>query len=342
MATLGAVFSDIDGTLVHYQAKLEKLGYTLDAAPDSNGHTVWRHASNGGAPIPCVPVPSLTLTGGFISVRTLDTVRQLRARGVKFVLMTGARTSTFLERRAAGALPEADYDAWEGGGRLKCFADPAVGENWTDRFASVVGDWRAQTDGVAPDARVGPLWDAYRALAERGYSGRLDGKSFGTAFMVDVREEAAGAGTVATTMGITAVGATEARLKALVSEELGPKHGVGCILNLAKAHIAPAGCGKGAAMAFVCEREDIAVDKVGAVVDPAKPYAAALFDDENDLQFAAACRIGYAPSIAHPSVLPAIEASEGRLRRTTVDGLLGIEEALTKLLDLAPPIKADL
>jgi hydroxymethylpyrimidine pyrophosphatase-like HAD family hydrolase len=357
---LGAVFSDIDGTVVHYQTKLVSQGYeylgeqpagSASAANATSADVpcdaavaalraalpvhLWKHTATG-AVVECCAVFSATLGGGFMSLKTLKLVDRLRAAGVKFVLLTGARTSTFVTRRDSGAVPTVDYGACENGGRLWDAARQPIDE-WTDRFAAATGDWRGQTD-MAAEQRVGPVWDVYRELlAEHTAAApvKLDGKSFGTGFMVDVRENMAG---VSGVDGVSSVGQREVAMKARFAGDFSTRFGVAMVVNLGKGHVAPIGCDKAGCTAFIAAREGIVLRDPaaagGANVAAEARYAAALFDDENDLTFAELCRVGFAPSIAHPSVIDAIAANGERYQRPPVDGFLGTDYALEQLLAL--------
>jgi hydroxymethylpyrimidine pyrophosphatase-like HAD family hydrolase len=59
---------------------------------------------------------------GVISARTLQQVAHLRRNDIKFVIVTGARTSTLLQRLPH--LPAADAFVSENGGRI-WYPDPA-------------------------------------------------------------------------------------------------------------------------------------------------------------------------------------------------------------------------
>ena len=97
------IFSDIDGTLVHIaDDKLQRYG-TL-----SEDGRVFRVAEESTGPALAVrPLPvSSTGTVAFISEKTLKLVAELRKKGHIFVLISGARSSTFMERLPY--LPAAD------------------------------------------------------------------------------------------------------------------------------------------------------------------------------------------------------------------------------------------
>ena len=97
------VFSDIDGSLVHYDKS-----YDNDQQQELNGVD-----DNKLIFLP----PSATGLQGVISSQTLQLCQKLRLeKNVKLVLITGARTSTLLNRLPY--LPKADVYVSEGGGRI--------------------------------------------------------------------------------------------------------------------------------------------------------------------------------------------------------------------------------
>ena len=103
------IFSDIDGSLVHYDKiyddnqQQEQQGEELNNG-DNNNELIF------------LP-PSATGLQGVISSQTLSICQKLRMKkNVKLVLVTGARTSTLLNRLPY--LPRADVYVSEGGGRV--------------------------------------------------------------------------------------------------------------------------------------------------------------------------------------------------------------------------------
>ena len=92
------IFSDIDGSLIHYPKNLDEQTTKND---------------NSIISLP----PSATGLQGVLSSRTLSLCRDIRAKkGVQLVLVTGARTSTLLNRLPF--LPKADAYCTESGGRI--------------------------------------------------------------------------------------------------------------------------------------------------------------------------------------------------------------------------------
>ena len=335
MQHITSIFSDIDGTIVHYEKNLKSLGYQLVPADDPASATslngipnpsglptaVWVHQPTNTY-VPCFHVPSLTLGGGFISCRTLHLVDALRANGVKYVLMTGARTSTLLLRRKSGSLPTSDYDVGEGGGKIwaRKGAAPDIGVPldpvWSERFVHVTGPLE-QLD-QDPLTRQGPLWECFAALKAAGY--HLDAVSMSTSFLVDLTKSS-----TVTKDGLT-VDEAEQKLKGWFETDLGSRHNVCYITNLGKGQVCPVGCGKRTAMEYILDQNNLKGQE-----------AVAFFDDENDLAFAALCGAGFLPTVAHSSVVKMLDLKRGRGEnewvRPAIDGLIGTDEGLAHVLN---------
>jgi len=96
------IFSDIDGSLVHYPKKNDLLSHEEDDGTEDNM-------------ILALP-PSATGMRGIISSKTLSACRDLRTEGVVLVLVSGMRTSTLFNRLPY--LPRADLYVTEAGGRI--------------------------------------------------------------------------------------------------------------------------------------------------------------------------------------------------------------------------------
>lgn len=310
-----AIFSDIDGTIVHYEAVLRKQGYTLDvadlAAVPDGGTCTFTHTATG-AVIPVRRVPSLTLGGGFISLRTLELVERLRREHcVLYCLLTGARTSTYRLRQDSGTVPLCDFGVCEGGGKLwRLGADGSytLDDEWLRAFAQVTGPSNQSETIADPLHRVGPLWDCYRELHARGYG--LDAKSFDTAFLLDLRKGRD---------GFEAAADEEQLVKDLFHSTLTPKYGVTIVTNLGKGHVHPVGCNK-----------RTVVERILAATCITPDESMAMFDDENDLEFASLCAFGALPGVAHDAVHAALKDSDWM--RNEYDGFLATEAFLEAVL----------
>ena len=194
------VFSDVDGTLVHYPDNIPQTDDILALPPSSTGMRA------------------------IISKETLRKCQAIRKSGRKLVLVSGMRTTTLLNRLPY--LPRADAYCSEAGGRIfyptECNNDdanqvriePAAYEDATnDELVpfSLTEDleWRknmenaAGTDGFAGQElsdlsqgskplvpvslRKGPLWDFARLLVSRGLV--LDTKGYATSFRVTANQQ---------------------------------------------------------------------------------------------------------------------------------------------------------
>ncbi|KAF8055736.1 hypothetical protein HT031_006640 [Scenedesmus sp. PABB004] len=248
-------FSDIDGTLVHYldPSQLQEVVGELLLLPQS-------------------------ATGrlGVISRLTLEKAAALRAAGGAFVLVSGARTSTVLQRLPF--LPAADAVVAENGGRIwypdpqGLTACPLVEDlEWRQQLAAVAGP--PGQDVRPPLEREGVLWEWYRELHRQGW--RLDSNSYSTCFRLTPTP-----------------GRGEAELRAAVAAA---PPGVASSVNLGVTDFYPAASGKQGAAARLMARWGVQADRCGH-----------LGDDDNDLALAAAVGKAFLPSVgAQPSSSPA-------------------------------------
>jgi hypothetical protein len=189
------VFSDLDGTLIHYPEK----------------------ASNGNDGVLKLP-PSSTGMRGEISSKTLSLAQGIRKRGKMLILISGMRTTTLLNRLPF--LPRADAYCSEAGGRIfyptddlgKGFSvkpkhyDGATEEDvkefglvedmeWRQLMESYTGkfdldDPFSSSATIVPrpmDTRDGVLWEFARFLIEKGYV--LDTKGYSACFRVNKKQQ---------------------------------------------------------------------------------------------------------------------------------------------------------
>jgi hypothetical protein len=202
-STLRVVFSDVDGTLVHYPGKPQNVDHVN--------------------PMLYLP-PSKTGMRGIISSRTLQLCRKVRQspagnnKRVRFVLISGMRTSTLIQRLPF--LPKADAYCCEAGGRIfyptelnsemggnnenivaiihpKSFLDAS--EDDLKPFGVIEDmEWRSQisqVDAAGSDGyndvpvmqRKGSLWDYARALMSHGYS--IDSTGYSSCFRVNRKQQ---------------------------------------------------------------------------------------------------------------------------------------------------------
>lgn len=200
------VFSDLDGTLIHYPKNLTSF--------------LQRNVTGDI----CVLPSSSTGMVGVISAKSLKLVREIRTSGAIFVLVSGMRSSTLLKRLPY--LPKADAYCCEAGGRIFYPTLPqsiATFRVFPKRFHeassedmqpfSLVEDmeWREQMeqesaagidgfigkevnfrDGqnveeISISERKGFLWDFARFLLEKGFT--VDAAGYCTCFRVNRNQQ---------------------------------------------------------------------------------------------------------------------------------------------------------
>ena len=224
----------------------------------------------------------------------------MRSEGRRFVIITGARTLTTLQRLPY--LPAADAVVTENGGRIFLLNTRGLSAcpfhedfEWRKRHGAAGGG--AEQEALAPEARQGPLWDAYRALAQLGW--QPDAAFYST--LVRVRSARAGCDP----QGLAALVA--ALPPCLQSAE-----------NLEYLDIFPATSGK----------ENAARYLAAAVFDSEIAACASLGDDDNDLALAACVGRTFVPEVGAASMQRAIDARPGHFAVSPVAGFAGTEAAL--------------
>ena len=194
---LAIVFSDLDGTLIHYPTGSAKC-FSSD---ESKRHLQLPESSTGMV--------------GIISVETLRLCQEIRRNKVKLVLVSGMRTSTLITRLPY--LPKADAYCSEAGGRIffvdntSCqgesfHVDPkpydgALEEDlepfslvedlkWRKRMEESLGMKLSVTHSDAPmpiSQRTGTLWRHAQLLEEKGFT--LDTNGYSTCFRVNRKHQ---------------------------------------------------------------------------------------------------------------------------------------------------------
>tara|TARA_B100000795_G_C22779568_1_gene431608 strand:+ start:1115 stop:1690 length:576 start_codon:yes stop_codon:yes gene_type:complete len=157
MGGVKAVFSDLDGTLVHFPAWFEAHGSKIVLRDPAAGTATVR--SPDGQERACRLLPSSTMGDGLVSERTVELIDELRALGILFVVVTAARKSTLLERLPL--LPAVDVAVGETGSRI--YVDGVLDEAWADGLREVCG---ALDRELSPEERPEILWRWLRRLQE--------------------------------------------------------------------------------------------------------------------------------------------------------------------------------
>lgn len=174
------LFSDIDGTCVHYPGVQALQGallveYGCLELSDEQGlktHVLQYPPSSSGSV-------------GIISVKTLELYAKIRGMGIKLVFISGARFSTLAQRLPY--LPAADAYVCESGGRI-FFADDtlptaaALREDFEWRKVHEAATGPCFQDSIPPCNRSGTLWEFYSHLVAQGVN--CDASSYTTAFRV--------------------------------------------------------------------------------------------------------------------------------------------------------------
>eukprot|EP00550_Attheya_septentrionalis_P002661 CAMPEP_0198290122 /NCGR_PEP_ID=MMETSP1449-20131203/8086_1 /TAXON_ID=420275 /ORGANISM="Attheya septentrionalis, Strain CCMP2084" /LENGTH=342 /DNA_ID=CAMNT_0043988567 /DNA_START=609 /DNA_END=1634 /DNA_ORIENTATION=- len=336
-STLRVVFSDVDGTLVHYS---EKPQNELDADPVN--------------PILYLP-PSKTGMRGIISSRTLQLCRKVRQspagsnKLVCFVLISGMRTSTLLQRLPF--LPKADAYCCEAGGRI--FYPIELNSEMGSKNKSIVAiihpksflgaseddlkpfgliedmEWKsqmAQLDAAGSDGyndvpmvqRKGSLWDYARALVSHGYT--IDSTGYSSCFRVNRKQQDP------SQIGIR-------QWDALTSGTLMPSlsadaYGLDSSVNLGCVDFYPRHSGKKNCCEYLVKR--FCDDLSGDAASKLSEFAVCLCDDDNDLEMAMACQHAFVPSISSSSMTETIRANPHQFTLTENTETMTVMTAATE------------
>jgi len=228
--------------------------------------------------------PSSTGMRGCISRSTLVQVQRLRTRGHNVVVVSGMRLPTFLKRLPF--LPIADGYAVENGGRLfwnrAGNGEPASLEEDMQWREQHTGAGPSGQDDVAPDARVGALWDVYRQCLRDGFT--CDASGYTT--LVRVKDSASdGNG-----------GQRLAQLLAHLPAGLTSAFNLGC------ADIFPSTSGKARVGAYIAKFYGVRLDD---------PRVVFLCDDDNDIELARCVGKAFVVTFTSPSMAEAVEMAAG-------------------------------
>ena len=326
------LFSDLDGTIVHFHHELEGLAkidpLQRDPAFNVEGEKVqpdvlYTDLASGEQRV-CYTVPSSTAGPAYVSVRTHELVAELRRAGVLFVVVTAGRKSTLLSR--VPMLPFSDAYCGEAGGRVLLntaspllFAEssaaslPAPGPTppppldalqldaeWAPSFEEISGPL---DDPTPPHDRRGALWDVYRQL--RGLGLKVDANSYWACFRVDLTK--------------SGMPPSEAEgLMGPVLKDLPPT--LAYTSNLGKLDFYPAVSGKGGVARHLLARFGLN-----------RTDAFAMFDDDNDLPMAAEVGRGFVVRALTQSVEDAVRANP-HWKVATRQGVLAAEDMLEAVL----------
>ena len=195
------VFSDVDGTLVHYPKNLNDI-------LDDEGNKI------------IILPPSSTGMRGILSSETLRQCQALRQRGTKLVLISGMRSTTMWKRLPY--LPRADAYCCEAGGRIFYPVPPAGSQRSVVQLKPFDGadqsalepfsleedqDWRVRMERIAGvdgfvgneldedssappipiDQRKGLLWEYCSELQRKGFV--VDTIGYAVCFRVNRKQQ---------------------------------------------------------------------------------------------------------------------------------------------------------
>eukprot|EP00871_Galdieria_phlegrea_P003792 jgi/Galph1/4413/GphlegSOOS_G3121.1 len=298
------IFSDLDGTLLHYPEHLERFIETLwfqndylnrfsTVVPVDETRAVVRYKDSGEERV-CVPVPSSTRGSAYISMRTFELINHIREKGIIFVYVTGARSTTFESRRHL--LPQVDFEVCESGGRITRQGKEV---DWNSYIMQQIN-----LDCSEPaNQNLIPLWETYRLLQGEGF--HVDARGYLTQFRLDLSN-------------------ADPSLIKLWKEKYEPSmkaRNLQVVYNLNKIDILPSISGKKNAAKYILDKLRI------------EPSAATcLMDDENDLDLAKYCGQVIVIGISHPRVAQELELYASQWRTVRHQGVLATEEALEYIL----------
>lgn len=305
MGNVKIIFSDIDGTFVHYPKILNEIGEIQTLEESDEGPTGLQFVNKtSGLCHPLIALPtSSTGQQGYLSLETLKMVRRLREEGIIFVIISGARYATILERYPF--MPLADAVVVENGGRifepdpelLTPLKEDAV---WRATHAAMAGS--VHETSRLPEDRQAPLWDVYRKTVADKWS--VDARSYTTLFRIKGKGD-------------------EGKTPEQLQEVLGSlPEGLATSVNLGMADVYPATSGKHNAARYITEKRGFTADQ-----------AVCMCDDDNDLEMAAYVSHAYLPGMSAASVREAVAKDPSRFSVSSVDGVEGTHEALCAIME---------
>lgn len=312
------VFSDVDGTLVHYPNQENHL----------QQHKRQTHLDHDNELIHLPP--SKTGTRGVLSKHTLElcqalrqgyephdnnnlqTTRQQSSGRTPLVLISGMRTTTLFQRLPY--LPIADAYVSESGGRIfypvpingasqynEKFVAPVVIESKDGQVMLLEDvDWRTQISDVnaaGPDGfhdvpmkdRSSKLWEYGQHLIDKGYV--LDTAGYATAFRINRKMQS---GTLLEHFDELIKSYTE---NGISSEYIGSSTNLGCI------DIYPIMSGKKKCCEYLVKRF-LGMDA------ELSTNAYCMCDDDNDIEMALACKAAFLPSVTSESIRRMLDLQE--------------------------------
>ncbi|KPI86463.1 hypothetical protein ABL78_4447 [Leptomonas seymouri] len=314
--------------------------------------TVYHQSSSAVA---CKPVVCCLITGA----RTSTFIRRRHGGSLPQTAFESCEGGSKLWCRLLNSSEWFKDDANEGPGSAKAgnnsfFYPPQAKDvpmdvEWTNKFSGVTGFRADKSDEENKHLRESKrtIWNLEAELNKAGFA--TDHNSYDTSFLIDipnspcVRSSPSHKASNAAGYLLSFDDAVEAE-KYVVSqfrETYNDLFGVELFVNLGKGQVNASGGGKRGVMLHVLDKSaemDSQANNAGELDGKrfSVEHTVALFDDENDLQFAELCGAGILPSVAHEEVLSheqwRCDPRERRWFRPPVEGLLGSEWALKQVI----------
>lgn len=259
------IFSDIDGTLAHYPKHFNS--HAKIVGEDHKRQLAFYEDRKTHEIRICNALPSKTSGNGYVSIRTIELVEKIKKIGIIFVLISGARSSTFFKR--LHLLPHANIAIAENGGLI--YENGKEDRFWTKKLLPYTGDAKK-----GPLSRNCVLWEFYSELIKQGWN--IDATSYFTCFRIDLKKQKH---------------KNEKDLIAIIKEL--PKD-LSSSFNLGKADFYPKISGKGNALRYILQKKKIL-----------KKYSAVIMDDDNDLPMTLEVDQVFIPGITNKSVQKALK-----------------------------------
>jgi hydroxymethylpyrimidine pyrophosphatase-like HAD family hydrolase len=305
MSSFKLLFSDLDGTCVHYQDgdafKVEaddSLGDKRLVRAQFQSDERWTSA---------LLLPASTSGAqGIISLRTIELYASLRAMGRKVILISGCRYSTLIQRLPY--LPAADAYVCESGGRI-FYPDTSLptamalkeDTEWRNRHNKVAGTSPPDDKKISEEFIGLPsLWVEYKLLKQAGLA--LDRHNYSTSFRVRVPRE---------------------EWQEQYASKLLPH--LAFAENLGAVDIYPETSGKKNAAVYLMQKFGGNTDGTDSVF---------MCDDDNDIELAQAVSKAYLPSITSDSMRHFAEHNPEKFVVAKKKSVWATEEILQILLKI--------
>lgn len=286
------VFSDIDGTCVHYDMGETLVHFSADLDFEGEIPLGLERAQfpNDGRLAWVLALPeSSSGSRGIISVDSLKGFARLQGDfGCRVVLVSGCRCSTLIQR--IPYLPKADAYVCESGGRIFYPSQRGLVEDlgWRNAHNALPP---AQPSTVAPETYSGYLWNFYRCLKSKGIN--IDRKNYSTAFRV--KDTRVSGQDVPSTLAYST--------------------------NLGSLDIYPKTSGKLNAAIYLMKRFGSGPES-----------SVFMCDDDNDIELALHVSRAYLPGITSESMQKIVEENKDHFYVAKRNGIWGTEEVLFEIM----------